>query len=89
MRAALSPREIAEEIADVAAMVESDERDAIVSAVAAAVRAERRGAIKLTKSEAKAVLAAISQKRRNQTGGTRGEWAALLRAEAKISVGAT
>lgn len=91
------PHDIGKEIADAGALLhETHEFKGVASAAARAIREERRGAICLTKGEAKAALDAISQMTfgnardysewKSQTHGTRSQWEALLRAEAKISI---
>jgi hypothetical protein len=93
-RAIPSPRAIGEEIADVAAMIDSPERTAIIQVAARAIRAERRGAVRLTQAEALAALRAISEMTdgnahsfdewRLATHRSYAEWKSLLRAEEKI-----
>jgi hypothetical protein len=88
-----SPVEIGEAIADAGALI-GDERIGVLRATAAAIKNERRGAVYLTRPEARAALEAISQMTsgnarsfvewRSQTSGTLADWRALLRAEAKI-----
>ncbi len=89
------PKDIGQEIADAGALLhDTDEFKGVANAAARAIRAERKGAIFLTKGEAKAALNAVGQMTggntydfyewRSQTSGTRSEWRALLNAEAKI-----
>lgn len=93
MRPAL---EIGKEIANAGALIhETDEFRAVTRAAAAAIRAERKGAVVLTKAEVRAALAAIGQMTygnardfyewKLSTGGTKREWRALLAAEKKIA----
>lgn len=86
-------KQIGEEIAEAGALIEG-ERDAVVSAAAAAIRAARKDAVYLTKVEIAAALEAMSQMTsgnaydfelwKEQTHGTRHEWKALKRAEEKL-----
>lgn len=88
-----SPTEIGQDIAEAGAMI-GEERLAVARAAAQAIRDERRGAVWLTKGEARAVLDAISEMTdgnardfaewNRQTHRPHSVWRALLRAEAKI-----
>ena len=88
------PKEIADEIADAGALIQCAERQAVVSAAAAAIRAARKGAVYLTPAELTAALEAIGQMTsgnahdfdswKEQTHGTRRQWQALLNAEEKL-----
>ncbi len=90
------PKEIGLEIADAGALLHgTDEFKAIANLATRVIRAERKGAIFLTKAEAKAALDAIGQMTggntydfcewKSQTSGTMRQWLALLRAETKIA----
>lgn len=55
-----TPREIGEEVARLPAMLASPERSAVVNTTAAAIRAERKGCLHLTKAEAELLWLVIS-----------------------------